>query len=351
MKTPATPSLPLSILGTLAALAAPASADIVWTGAVSSDIFDEANWDLSNSTVTVIDPNVGIDDHVVIANAPAEVWIPDVSGQQRFQIGDGFTVTIDNSHVRGLGNDGLGGQPGASPGPLVTLKNGASFEAFFIVNGTHMVFEPGTHGVFNGGFVPINISTVDLAPSTYLHFTDETPTAYITEHLSKTTVQGVPAVVGGNINVIGDGGAGCFVTVIAPIGTNVCGPATTNSSFQSASISASGSDLVALDNLILKADGCPPNELGYFLCGQASGYLPGVGGSQGALCILGRIGRFAAQVQSTGPNGELGLWVDNTALPVWPRHAVSPGETWVFQAWFADGASSNFTDALVVQFQ
>jgi hypothetical protein len=37
--------------------------------------------------------------------------------------------------------------------------------------------------------------------------------------------------------------------------------------------------------------------------------------------------------------------------PTRPRHAVSPGETWVFQAWFADGASSNFTDALVVQFQ
>ena len=338
-------------LAAAAALTPAVHADIVWTGAVSSDVFDEANWDLSNSTVTTIDPNVGIEDDIVIANASSEVWIPDVSGQQRFQVGDGFTVTIDNSTVRALGNDGLGGQPGASPGPLVTLRNGASFEAFFIVNGTHMVFEPGTHGVFNGGFVPINASTVDLAPGSYLHFTDETPNAYISEHLNKTTVLGVPAVVGGNVQVASDGGAGCFVTVIAPIGTNVCGPATPNSSFQSASIRATGTDLVALNNLALLADGCPPNELGYFLCGQASGYLPGVGGSQGALCILGRIGRFAAQIQSTGPNGELGLVIDNTTLPVWPRHAVSPGETWVFQAWFADGASSNFTDALVVQFQ
>ena len=69
MKTPATPSLHLALLGALATLAAPASADIVWTDAVSSDIFVEANADLSSSTVTAIDPNVGIDDDVVIANA------------------------------------------------------------------------------------------------------------------------------------------------------------------------------------------------------------------------------------------------------------------------------------------
>ena len=82
-------------------LSAPAAfADIVWTGAVSTDIFDEANWDLTGSTVTVVDPNVTIDDNVVIANHTAPVEIPDVSGQARFQIGSGFKLTLDNALLR-----------------------------------------------------------------------------------------------------------------------------------------------------------------------------------------------------------------------------------------------------------
>ena len=39
-----------------------AQAEITWVGGTSTDIFDESNWDLSNSTVTVIDPNVTIAD-------------------------------------------------------------------------------------------------------------------------------------------------------------------------------------------------------------------------------------------------------------------------------------------------
>ena len=68
-------------------LAPAASADIFWTGAVSGDIFDEANWDLSQSQVTVIDPNVSIDDNVVIRDAPADVILTETGGGQlRFQL-------------------------------------------------------------------------------------------------------------------------------------------------------------------------------------------------------------------------------------------------------------------------
>ena len=70
----------------LALLAPAAAADIVWTGAVSDDIFDEANWDLSNSTVTVVNPNVSIDDDVRISNTTQPVQIPDIGGQVRFQV-------------------------------------------------------------------------------------------------------------------------------------------------------------------------------------------------------------------------------------------------------------------------
>ena len=64
-----------------------ASPDILWTGAVSGDMFDEANWDLSQSSVTVIDPNVTIDDNVIIRDAPADVILTETGGGQlRFWI-------------------------------------------------------------------------------------------------------------------------------------------------------------------------------------------------------------------------------------------------------------------------
>ena len=47
-------------------------AEIVWTGANGADIFDEDNWDLSNSLVEVIDPNFSIDDDVIIKDATVE---------------------------------------------------------------------------------------------------------------------------------------------------------------------------------------------------------------------------------------------------------------------------------------
>ena len=50
-------------------------AEIVWTGANGADIFDEDNWDLSNSLVEVIDPNFSIDDDVIIKDALSLIHI------------------------------------------------------------------------------------------------------------------------------------------------------------------------------------------------------------------------------------------------------------------------------------
>ena len=56
-------------LAAAAALTPAVHADIVWTGAVSSEVFDEANWDLSNSTVTTIDqPNGAVD--ILVGSIP-----------------------------------------------------------------------------------------------------------------------------------------------------------------------------------------------------------------------------------------------------------------------------------------
>ena len=142
------------------------------------------------------------------------------------------------------------------------------------------------------------------------------------------------------------------LTVQAPaIGTNYCGPASLNSSGQPAAISAWGDPIAAMNNLTLAAEGMPANEMGYFLCSQTQGFVSLPGGSQGNLCLGGKIGRFAGQVSSTGSGGEFSIPVDLNFLPMSPPQAVQPGETWNFQAWFNDGATSNFTDGLYVTFQ
>jgi hypothetical protein len=105
------------------------------------------------------------------------------------------------------------------------------------------------------------------------------------------------------------------------------------------------------NSLALTASAMPINEFGYFICSQTQGFKPGPGGSQGNLCLGGKIGRFSKQLQSSGSAGTIAINVDLNALPVWRNQSVLAGETWHFQAWFKDGASSNFTDGLSVLFQ
>lgn len=119
-------------------------------------------------------------------------------------------------------------------------------------------------------------------------------------------------------------------------------------------LEASGSDVVAQNNLQLTARALPPNAFGYFLASRTSGssFVPG---SSGYLCLGGTIGRFnqPGQILNSGASGAFTLPVDLNALPT-PTGpvAASPGETWHFQAWHRDvtfgGPTSNFSDGVRV---
>ncbi|MCP3917725.1 MAG: sulfatase-like hydrolase/transferase [bacterium] len=209
----------LSSAGCLAALllASPwAHADIRWVGGVSQDVFDEANWDLSNSAVTVIDPDVTIDDDVVFQGTTVPAVIPDLGGQVRLQIGTGRTLTLDDAELVAAGNDGIGGAPGAGPGPRIEVVGGGHLGVYFITNATHLDLDPTSTASFGGPSNPINGSTVDVTLGAVLACTGESPGDFVSEHLAKTTVDDQPAVVGGNLAVVSDGAAGCIVTAIEP---------------------------------------------------------------------------------------------------------------------------------------
>ncbi|MEE8466851.1 MAG: hypothetical protein V3T22_00250, partial [Planctomycetota bacterium] len=137
------------------------------------------------------------------------------------------------------------------------------------------------------------------------------------------------------------------------LGTNYCGPAVPNSSGVPALISALGSDVAADNDFSLLATQLPTHRSGYFLSSKTQGFVATPPGSQGNLCLGGQIGRFAKQVQDSGPDGRIALVLDLTDLP--PGHqVVQAGETWNFQCWFRDqnpGQTSNFTNGVAVQFQ
>ena len=196
-----------------------APAVIVWTGANGTDIFDEGNWDLSNSNVTVIDPNVSIDADVVLLNAVVD--IPQLDAQQRFQVASGFTITVDNSTISlsGGSNDGIGGPPGSTlpagpAGPILNVVNGSSLETFFIFQGITMNVDSTSSATLGGGGNPVNISVIDLEPGATLTFTSETIDQFNTEHLSKLTIGGAAAEEGVNFTIESDGNSGSIIKTI-----------------------------------------------------------------------------------------------------------------------------------------
>jgi hypothetical protein len=341
-------------------LAPAASADIFWTGAVSGDIFDEANWDLSQSQVTVIDPNVSIDDNVVIRDAPADVILTETGGGQfRFQLEEGRSLIIDNSRLVAAGNDGVGCFQGTQVGITIEVNNGASFEPYFVVNRVRVKIDATSTAIFGGPGDPLNIATVDMNYGSVLAFLTEDPSEFLTEHLGSVTVAGVPAVAGGNVNIVSDGNQGSIVTVIPQtVGTSYC-MANPNSTGVASLLTGLGSDLVASNSLTLECSSMPPGSFAFFLTSQTQGFASNPGGSDGNLCLGGAIGRYVGpgQIQQAGAAGTVSLALDLNQIPSPTGFvAASAGDTWNFQTWFRDSnpqgqAVSNFSMGLEVTLQ
>jgi len=140
------------------------------------------------------------------------------------------------------------------------------------------------------------------------------------------------------------------------LGTTTCSPAVPNSTGNSAELGASGTGQVG-DLMLLEATSLPSNSFGFFLTSMTPDTIPQPAGSQGILCVGGAIGRFVGpgQLRNSGSAGEFTLLVDTTLLPTPTGFvAASSGERWYFTAWFRDfapaGSTSNFTDALAIDF-
>lgn len=142
----------------------------------------------------------------------------------------------------------------------------------------------------------------------------------------------------------------------SPLGFRTCGPAVLNVAGRRGQLVGSGNDSVSADDARLFASLLPPYATALLIGGTQLGVTPGAGGSFGTLCLSGSIGRDLGSLGGVSVHGERTYDLDLTGLP----GAASPiaaqaGTTWGFQVWYRDQrngiAGSNFTDALVIQWQ
>ncbi len=151
-----------------------------------------------------------------------------------------------------------------------------------------------------------------------------------------------------------------------------CDPANPNSTGLDAKISASGS-LSSTDAFPVHLDVTqgPASQFAYFVT-SATLNDPGVNVASGRLCVgaplarfspgtataasnpqLNSLGQFdsAGVLQSLSGNSATGAGFDVPQIIPDPINGtIAPGSTWVFQLWYRDGPTSNFSTAAVVTF-
>jgi len=141
----------------------------------------------------------------------------------------------------------------------------------------------------------------------------------------------------------------------AQLGTPYC-DAVANSTGRVATCSATGSPDVADRDVTLHCDGLLVDSFGYFLASDMRGFVPGVGGGVGNLCLGGAIGRYAGDVQRADIAGRVSMALDLDAVahPVAPLMVLN-GTTLHFQYTYRDsvvggGATTNFSRGLSIAF-
>lgn len=177
------------------------AATYVWTASGDGiSIYQEANWTLNGDVVNAIpqiNGNTAVNhDLIVNSGTPGRAG----GGSSTLNLGTG-SLTVNGGTFR----MNLGNGAGISEGPIT--QTGGTIIAQFLTNSSvslsNGLLSLGTNGN------PLNNSTVEFSTgSTGEIQSTETPANFISEHLGKITVNGSPAVIGTNFEVIPDGSGG-----------------------------------------------------------------------------------------------------------------------------------------------
>lgn len=147
----------------------------------------------------------------------------------------------------------------------------------------------------------------------------------------------------------------CFCdSTTAPCGNPDVDAGCANSTGEGASLDASGSSSIYLDDMVMKTVDMPLNKFGMYFMGNgsANAFV-----ADGVRCVGGSwIRRFSAL--STGSTGSfsMGPGMINTIETQWGPGVISPGTTMYFQSWGRDikqspcGSGSNLSNGMAVTF-
>jgi FG-GAP repeat len=139
--------------------------------------------------------------------------------------------------------------------------------------------------------------------------------------------------------------------------TRYCAPDGPNSIGKLGTLYASG---MSVSQCSVQAGGLPVGAPALLLIGNGSLAGPGPPGSTGDLCLGGSVPGYGTYAADLKPADFLGLaTVDLISgatgagtgqLPPPIGGSLQAGQTWNFQAWYRDGATSRFTDAITLTF-
>jgi len=151
-------------------------------------------------------------------------------------------------------------------------------------------------------------------------------------------------------DVDGDG----ILDVVESPGSRYCSPNVPTSLGAPASILLQGSERVADNRLVVTMLGVPQGSYGLMIAGLQPGFVPNAGINDGNLCIAGGVARRAGRTHPfwfAQSDNVIHQEFDTSYSPWGTQYPLLPGETWYFQGWFRDGATSNMTDAMRVFFE
>jgi hypothetical protein len=134
-----------------------------------------------------------------------------------------------------------------------------------------------------------------------------------------------------------------FEIKVSPIGNVPCN-SKPNSTGTMAWLSATGSEIVADNDLTLEVEHLPAFKNGIFILAPTGASMPF---GQGVLCLGSPITRIP-QGFNSGPNGVVAADLDLTDLG---GVAVQSGQTWHFQFWFRDSGQVNLSNSVAITFE
>lgn len=137
------------------------------------------------------------------------------------------------------------------------------------------------------------------------------------------------------------------------VGVRYCSPNAPHQGGFPAYLYVVGDPSVASSDLAAVGTSLPAGAFAMLVAAGQPGFSPSFGGGAGALCVGGAaFGRYANAVQAVASNGVAVIPIDPRQVPAPAAPlAMIPGQTWYFQLWYRDGASSNFSDAVAVTFE